>query len=135
MVAVCIICSGCATKKQKEAPCHKVAMELPASPINVALHSDLPILPSIKRSSQYSFDSKRSVFEMTAAIDFVQAVAYLKDISESLGWRLIDDFSYNDQFYATFDSPTKRMMIHAQRQGKRSGSPLVTVRLCVSKRD
>jgi len=135
MVAVCVICSGCACKKQREASCHQTAMELPLSSINVALHSDLPLLPSIKKSSQYTLDQKRVVYQMTAALDFVQVVAYLKDTSESLGWRLIDEFIIDDQFYATFDRPTKRMMIHAQQQSKRFGSPLVIARLCVSARD
>jgi hypothetical protein len=133
MVAVCVICSGCACKKQKEASCHHTAVKLPLSSITVALHSDLPLLPSVKKSSQCSLDQKRTVYQMTAALDFVQAVAYLKDTSESLGWRLIDEFVIDDQFYATLDRPTKRMMIHAQ--SKHSGSPSVTARLCISLRD
>lgn len=137
MVTVCVMFSGCAAKRQQEDSCNKKGKNPPVpvmleSPFNVALYSDLPFLPSLQNTKVLKLDNRRSVFEMQSAIDYVQAVAYIKDISESLGWRLIDDFLLKDHFYATFDRPTKRMIIHVQQQSTCFGQSLVMVRMAVS---
>ena len=132
-IAIFIMCSGCVCKKKQQNSLQSIVSEgSVALPFEEALYSDLPFLPCRKNSCKYIIDKKRTVFEFDSTINFFNAIKYLKNSSESLGWRLIDEFSFNDQLYMSFDRPTKKMMIHSQEIIMHPGPSFVKTRLCIT---